>query len=191
MKTQLFIILLLMLTFTCLSCGETKKKKKPVYVDVSRPSEETSYAEIDFNQNDISSSSSFNEIIKIPYRNQDGVKYVQVRVNGVAFEMIFDTGCSIALISVAEANYLYQKGKLSPNDVLGYSKAEIADGSIVENMVVNLSEVVIGDKIVCYDVTATVSKNVNAPLLLGNEVLDRVASITIDNEHSTIDFKLK
>ena len=124
-------------------------------------------------------------------RNENGVKYVQVSVNGVGFEMIFDTGCSGALISAVEANYLYQKGKLSPDDILGTTQSQIADGSIVENMVVNLKEVVINNQITCSDVQATVSNNINAPLLLGNEVLDRLATIKIDNEHEALIFQLK
>lgn len=130
-------------------------------------------------------------IISVPFVDKNGVKYVAVSVNGFGFEMIFDTGCSGTLISVAEANYLYQKGYLTKDDILGVSQAQIADGSIVENMVVNLKEVVIDGKIRCPDVTATVSGNNNAPLLLGNEVLDRVAAYAVDNKNGTINFKLK
>ena len=114
-----------------------------------------------------------------------------MKVNGVGFEMIFDTGCSGALISVAEANYLYQKGKLTQEDFVGTTQSQIADGSVVENMVVNLKEVVINDQILCPNVLATVSSNINAPLLLGNEILDRLATIKIDNEQDALIFKLK
>ena len=62
---------------------------------------------------------------------------------------------------------------------------------IVENMVVNLKEVVIDNKVFCPNVEATVSGNINAPLLLGNEILDRVAAITIDNQNQTLKFKIK
>lgn len=105
--------------------------------------------------------------------------------------MIFDTGCSGTLISVAEANYLYQKGYLTQDDIIGIAKSQIADGSIVENMVINLKEVVLDGKIRCTDVTATVSANNNAPLLLGNEVLNRVAAYVVDNKNQIINFKLK
>ena len=159
-----------------LSCGG--EKRKPIYVDLEEATEESLYAQ------------SGDEII-VPFRNENGVKYVAVKVNGVGFEMIFDTGCSGALISVAEANYLYQKGKLTQDDILGTAQSQIADGSVVENMVVNLKEVVINDQILCPNVKATVSANINAPLLLGNEILDRLATIKIDNENETLNFKLK
>ena len=163
---------------TLISCDS--EKKKPVYVEVetTEDTEESSLAQ------------SGDEIV-VPFRNENGVKFVQVKVNGVGLEMIFDTGCSGALISVAEANYLYQKGKLTQEDVLGTTQAQIADGSVVENMVVNLKEVVINDQILCPNVQATVANNLNAPLLLGNEILDRLGTIKIDNESETLIFKLK
>lgn len=171
-KNILFIMLIPLL----LSCGN--EKKRPVYYDIDESIEEPLYAE------------SGAEVV-VPFNNKNGVKYVPVKVNGVGFEMIFDTGCSGALISVAEANYLYQKGKLTSDDILGVAQSKIADGSVVEDMVVNLQEVVINDQILCPNVKATVSANIDAPLLLGNEILDRLATITIDNENETLNFKLK
>lgn len=169
-------IIALLFVIVIMSCGS--EKRKPVYVDLDDISEESLYAQ------------SGDEII-VPFRNDNGVKYVSVKVNDIGFEMIFDTGCSGALISVAEANYLYQKGKLTNDDFLGMAKSQIADGSVVEDMVVNLKEVVINDQILCPNVKATVSSNINAPLLLGNEILDRLATITIDNVNETLNFKLK
>lgn len=160
------------------SCEGDGKKKTPVYADLDDPTETSIYAQ------------SGDEIV-VPFRSENGVKYVPVKVNGVGFDMIFDTGCSGALISVAEANYLYQKEKLTQDDILGTALSTIADGSVVEDMVVNLREVVINNQILCSDVQATVSSNINAPLLLGNEILDRIAAITIDNENATLNFKLK
>ncbi len=172
-------ILLFSLSFAVVFSSCESEKKKPVYVDMdSSMSEEILYAQ------------SGDEIV-VPFRNENGVKYVPVKVNGVGFEMIFDTGCSGTLISLAEADYLYKKGLLTRDDILGKTKSQIADGSIVENMVVNLEEVVIDDKIRCVNVQATVSNNIDAPLLLGNEVLDRLAIIAIDNENQTLNFILK
>lgn len=174
-------ILGLTISATLLSCGGDKKK--PIYVDTENISEEQDASDDTYAQ-------SGDEII-VPFRNENGVKYIPVKVNGIGFDMIFDTGCSGALISVAEANYLYQKGKLTQEDILGTAQSQIADGSVVENMVVNLKEVIINDQISCPNVHATVSNNINAPLLLGNEILDRLATIKIDNEQEALIFKLK
>ena len=123
-------ILGILITTTLFSCGGDKKT--PIYVETENVSEEKETEDTSYAQS--------GEEIVVPFRNENGVKYVQVKVNGVGFEMIFDTGCSGALISVAEANYLYQKGKLTQEDILGTAQSQIADGSVVENMVVNLKQ---------------------------------------------------
>lgn len=170
-----------------LSCGE--EKKKPIFYDSDLETETESYQgeEASDDYQELSDA----EIISVPFTEKGGVKFVNVSVNGFGFQMIFDTGCSSTLISVAEANYLYQRGYLTENDIVGVTQSQIADGSIVENMVVNLKEVIIDNQIKCTDVMATVSANNNAPLLLGNEVLDRVAAYAVDNQNKTINFKLK
>jgi predicted aspartyl protease len=185
MKTKLSIGAFFL--FILLACGG--KKVRPAFYD-----SEGFKADTISNTNSFSKASemiSNQEIISVPFNEKGGVKYVNVSVNGLGVEMIFDTGCSGTLISVVEANYLYQKGYLTGNDYFGNSQSQIADGSIVENMIFNIKELVIDGKIRCTDVKATVSANINAPLLLGNEVLNRVASYTIDNENQKINFKLK
>ena len=95
------------------------------------------------------------------------------------------------MISLAEANYLYEKGRLTIDDILGTANSAIADGSIVENVVVRLHNVVIAGQISCGDIEAVVATNTQAPLLLGNGILNRAASYSIDNVNKTIRFHLK
>lgn len=175
MNKFLFYTVAILCFFLLSACGG--KKKQSSYIDLDA---------------DIVSS----ELTEVPYREAGGVKFVHVKVNGVGWDMIFDTGCSGTLLSLSEARYLYEKGLLSDNDILGFAHSQIADGSIVENMVVNLRKVSIiaenGESIDCYNVTATVSNNIQAPLLLGNEVLDNVAyDYTIDNARKVISFNVK
>ena len=159
------------------ACGE--KKRQPVFLALEDSVEDSYYAQS-------------GDEISIPFREEGGVKYVSVEVNGVAqWDMIFDTGCSSTLISLAEANYLYQKGALTEEDFVGKAQSMIADGSVIENAVVKLKEIVIDNKIQCLDVIATVSNNVNAPLLLGNDVWNRLAAIKIDNKKKTLNLRLK
>lgn len=134
------------------------------------------------------------ETINVPFVEQGGVKYVAAKINGVSVDMIFDTGCSQTLISLLEAQMLAKRGLLTERDYLGTSKSAIADGSIVEDMVFKLKtlELTDGERVIkCDNVVVQVSNNVAAPVLLGNEVLDRVASYTIDNDAKVIKFKLK
>ena len=120
--------------------------------------------------------------VAVPFVEQRGVKLIDVTVN---------RQFTVKIISIAEAKYLYEKGCFTQDDILGTTQSQIADGSIVENMVINLRELVIGGQIVCTNVTATVSANTQAPLLLGNEVLNRVPSYSVDNENKLIKFKLQ
>lgn len=169
-----------------------KEKPKDIYFDTSYTSESNNLAETDTSATTVTYvPEQLGNEVSIPYREQNGVKVVSVRVNGMPLDMIFDTGASLSLISQAEAQYLYQKGLLTKDDILGSTQAQIADGSIVEDMVINLREVVLGDAIHCSNVQATVSNNINAPLLLGNSVLNRAPAYTIDNTNQQIVFHLQ
>lgn len=182
MKHQaLFILVAVALVASC------HQKKKPLpYYEVSDLMEDTAETV------DPQTAYNADNAVAVPFEEKGGVKYIDVMINGqFSVKMIFDSGCSGTLISIAEARYLYEKGCFSEDDILGMSKAQIADGSIVENMVIRLHKLVIGGKIVCTDVIATVSDNVQAPLLLGNEVLDRTASYSVDNVNKVIVFKLQ
>jgi predicted aspartyl protease len=183
--TILIVILQLFMT----SCG--KEKKALPFYDTETSNESITDSE------DIDSSGDEFEIldgetdVSVPFIEKSGIKYVNVSINGQPFNMIFDTGCSGTLISVAEANYLYKKGCLTNEDYRGTENVQIADGSIVENMVFNLKEIIIDGRIVFRNVRATVSANSGAPLLLGNEVLNRVPTYEIDNENKVINFRLR
>ena len=167
-----------------ISCKNKEKYTPPYYDGTSDYTIE--------HQESLPISDLYNDdIIAVPYIESNGVKYLDVELNRTfSVRMVLDSGCSGALISIAEAQHLYSKGVLQDDDFIGRSRSMIADGSIVEDMVVNLREVIIGGKIICPNVQATVSSNVQAPLLLGNEVLNRVASYTVDNQNKIINFKL-
>lgn len=172
------IILILVITVIVVSCGPKKKKfSLNNYMNY-----ETA---ITYTDND-------SDVIRIPFNEEYGVKTVSVKINGViCTDMIFDSGCSGSTISLKEANYLASIGKLTQEDYLGDTKATIADGSIIDKMVFNIKSLVIGDKIECKNVEVTVAENEEAPLLLGNEVLDRVAQYTVDNKNKEVVFHLK
>lgn len=188
MKYLFLIIYISLVVFLCTSCNTTQKKKI-VFDSI------TDDVEFDDSTTCQLASSDYiqmnGDIISIPFIEQGGVKFLDVTINGIGLQMIFDTGCSGALISVAEARYLYEKGRITDADIKGITQAQIADGSIVENMVINLKEVVVGGKVLCPDVEVTVSPNTNAPLLLGGEIINRFAAYSVDNNNKVINFKIK
>lgn len=178
MKNLCKIFILCLCLLISISCGGGGKKKK-VHIPYANYSTEA-----------ISDYGTIN----VPYKLEGGVKYVSVKINGLSTDMIFDTGCSMTLISMLEAQQLIKRGLLSEDDFLGTAQASIADGSVVEDAIFNIKTLELTDgsqTIVCRDVLTQVSSNAEAPVLLGNGVLDRVASYTIDNEQKVIRFKLK
>ncbi|WP_416438006.1 retropepsin-like aspartic protease family protein [Phnomibacter sp. MR] len=119
---------------------------------------------------------------------ENGVRYVWIEINGIRLRFIFDTGASSICISPAEARVLYRQGTLRKEDVLDVEYFQDATGRISEGTKINLREVKIGN-LILENVKATVVDNINAPLLLGQTVLERFGSIEIDNENGEIIFK--
>ena len=164
-------LLLALLYF--ISCGNTNNKSKLVY-----------YTTDDFTQK---------SNVKVPYAELNGVKTIPVKINGVTLDMIYDTGCSGLHFSLAELQILVKHEAIEKSDFIGTAYSTIADGSIVENGLINIQTVEIGgeDGIVLHNVQASVSLNQEAPVLLGNGVLDQVAETSVDNMNKTINFTRK
>ena len=191
MMKYILIFVIFSVCFIFSSCGGEKKKQLAFY-----DTEEESVDSVTFDNAGLSSDTEVSyeslEDVEVPFEERNGVKLIDVTVNGqFTVKMILDSGCSGTLISIAEAKYLYEKGCFTKDDIIGVTQSQIADGSIVENMVINLKELIIGGQIACTNVIATVSGNTLAPLLLGNEVLNRVPSYSVDNENKVIKFRLK
>lgn len=133
--------------------------------------------------------------ICVSYSEKFGVKTIPVKLNGVSMDMIYDTGCSGLHLSLHELGTMYKNGKFSDNDLVGFVPSQIADGSIVENGVVIIRNIEIdgdGGKIVINKpIKATVTLNQQAPVLLGNGVIDEMASVEVDNVNKTINFTKK
>lgn len=124
----------------------------------------------------------------LPMEKKDGVTYVWIEVNGIPLKFIFDTGASSIFISPAEALVLIKQGTLDENDILGKENYQDATGGISEGTIINLKEVKIGNKIL-KNVQASVSDNIESPLLLGQSALEQFGSIEIDNRNLKIILK--
>lgn len=127
-------------------------------------------------------------LYEVPFEKRQGVRFVNVKVNGVEMEMIFDTGASGVSLSLTEAIYLFKQGKLSPDDIEGRTYSQIADGSIVEGMIINIRQLEIGEGLIVENVKATVVGNMEAPLLLGNSAIEDFGSFEIDDVNEVIRF---
>lgn len=108
-----------------------------------------------------------------------GVYEVPIEINGVKMHFIFDTGAGMVSISQTEVNFLYKQGALTDDDVLEKANFMDANGDISEVTIINLKSVKIGNKTLS-NVQASVVHNMNAPLLLGQTVLENFGRVTID-----------
>lgn len=128
------------------------------------------------------------DMMEIPFEFKNGVRFVNVKLNGVAMEMIFDTGASGVSLSLTEASFLAKQGKLTDQDIIGSTNISIADGSVYEGLVVNIKELEFAEGVIVNNVKAIVTNNMNAPLLLGNTALEEFGSFEIDDDLKVIRF---
>lgn len=125
---------------------------------------------------------------RVPIRRESGVMFIPVEINGIPMDFIFDTGASAVSMSLTEALFLYKQGKLTDDDILGSEQFQDATGGISVGTVINLRSVVIGDREVT-NVRASVVENQQAPLLLGQTVLENFGKVTIDYTNNYITFE--
>ena len=125
----------------------------------------------------------------IQMENTNGVYRIACSVNGAKMKMIFDTGASSVSLSETMANFLYDNGYISDEDVLGTSKTQTADGSIHDNVVINLKDIEISGMHI-KNVQATVIASQNAPLLLGQTAIQKLGRISLNGNKLLIhDYK--
>ena len=114
-----------------------------------------------------------------------GTYEIPCTVNGLPLKMIFDTGASDVTVSSVEASFMLKNGYLDENDIKGTSHYMTASGDIHEGTILKLKEVRLGDAVL-KNIEASVVHNQKAPLLLGQSVLERFGTITIDNVNSKL-----
>ena len=128
-------------------------------------------------------------VSEVSMRKMTGGTYeVPCTINGLPLKFIFDTGASDVTISSVEANFMLKNDYLSEKDFKGSRRYITADGNITDGAVICIKEVLVGD-VVLKNIEASVVKNQKAPLLLGQSVLERFGSITIDNENNKLIIK--
>ena len=133
--------------------------------------------------------------LEMPFVNIAGydLNYIPCLVNGVYDYFVLDTGCSFG---IAINNKLFKKilntGEVLYEDYIGNAKmmTAVGDYSVVKIIVMN--EVIIGKpskSIRLKNVMTAVYDSDGGPLLLGQDILKRFSSITIDNKNQVYQFK--
>ncbi len=115
-------------------------------------------------------------------RGAGGTYTIPCEVNGLKLTFIFDTGASDVSLSSTEASFMLKNGYISEDDYIGTENYQIANGNVTEGFVFNLKSIKIGNTVI-RNVRACVTNETNAPLLLGQSVLSKLGSYTIDGDY--------
>lgn len=175
-QRNFYIIVLLLLSLV--SCSQSGRRKT-----------------INNKQNTLTKSQKTNSVSKVNQMKNGktvvnivksgGVFEVPIEINDVKMHFIFDTGAGIVSISETEALFLWKQGSLTESDILGVSNFIDATGDISAGTIINLKTVKIGNRIL-HNVEASVVHNLEAPLLLGQSVLEQFGKISIDYTNNQI-----
>ena len=116
-------------------------------------------------------------IIKMEESN--GVYKIPCIVNGARMKFIFDTGATSVSMSKQMANYLLENEYILKEDVISSGQSSIADGTIVDHVVINLRDIEISG-LHLHNVKAVVLDSQNAPLLLGQSAIQKLGRFEIN-----------
>ncbi len=114
-----------------------------------------------------------------------GVYRIPCTVNGAKMKFIFDTGASNVCLSMSMAEYLYDNEYISKDDILGTGSSSVADGGIVDHVIINLRNIEIAGQHL-NNVQAVVIDGQNAPLLMGQSAIQKLGSIELNGNLLTI-----
>jgi clan AA aspartic protease (TIGR02281 family) len=128
-------------------------------------------------------SSVCQTVIQMEYEN--GVYYLPCKVNEVPLRMIFDTGASTVTIAIPEAQVMIRNGTLTDDDVIGRTQFMVANGQIAEGTAIILRKIEIGG-LILRNIRANVVHEMDAPLLLGQSVLEHFGDITLNTSKRTL-----
>lgn len=115
----------------------------------------------------------------------NGVYRIPCTVNGAKMKFIFDTGASNVCLSKSMAEYLLDNDYISKFDLLGVGTSTVADGRIVDHINIMIKDLEIQGTHL-YNVTAVVVEDLNAPLLLGQSVIQKLGKIEINGNQLII-----
>jgi aspartyl protease family protein len=125
----------------------------------------------------------------VPMIKKNGVYEIPVTINGTLnINFIFDAGAADVSISTDVALTLIRTGTITDKDFIGTQTYQFADGTKAKSKILILKQLQIGNKIV-YNVRATISNSLNAPLLLGQSALNRFGNISIDYKNMVVRFE--
>lgn len=123
--------------------------------------------------------------IHIQMEKEGGVYVVPCTVNGARMKFIFDTGAATVSLSKDMAEYLVENNYISKSDISGQKNFQDATGKISKKTIVNIRDIELGGLHI-HNVEASISSSQNAPLLLGQSVIEKLGRITLQSNELII-----
>ena len=121
----------------------------------------------------------------IPFhRGNDGQIRIQARIGDTPMTFTWDSGCNGVQISIVE--YLFLKRNAGLKDELEATTVTVASADTVEVGHIIVDSIKLGKNTVLTKVPISVSYNQNAPLLFGEDIMNKCAKIMIDNNKNQL-----
>ena len=115
----------------------------------------------------------------------NGTYQIRCSVNDLDMNFILDTGSTNVSLSSTESDFMIKNGYLSVTKLGDYTKYQNATGEMKFARKVTIDEIRIG-AISIKNVEAVIVPNQKAPLLLGQNVLNRLGTIEIDQKEELL-----
>lgn len=129
--------------------------------------------------------SSCNAPIKL-YKSSSNLFEVLTEINNVLkISFIIDSGASEISITPDVALTLIRTGTINESDWLEGASYKFADGSVAKSKRFNIRTLRIGDNTL-YNVSASISNSLEAPMLLGQNALSKLGKISIDYNYGIL-----
>lgn len=124
-------------------------------------------------------------------KNQYGLFEIPVILNEVLkIKFIFDSGASEVSVSPDVALTLLRTGTITENDWLPDQTYIFADGSKAKSKRFVIRQIIIGNQKLS-DIEASISNSIEAPMLIGQSVMNKLGSVTIDYDKQLLIIKSK
>jgi aspartyl protease family protein len=124
-------------------------------------------------------------------KTESGLIEVPVVLNDVLrINFIFDSGASEVSISPDVALTLIRAGTITESDFLQDQVYTFADGSKAKSKRFLLKKLMVGNQTLT-NIEASISKSIDAPMLIGQNVMNKLGSVTIDYDNQLLIIRTK
>ena len=135
-------------------------------------------------------SKNSSDSIKIT-KSKSGLIEIPIVLNDVLrINFIFDSGASEVSLSPDVALTLIRTGTISETDWLRDQLYTFADGSKAKSKRFLIRKLIIGNQVLT-NIEASISNSIEAPMLIGQNVLQKLGSVTIDYKNLLLIIKSK